>query len=195
MNPHSLNYTEIKTRKELTNNTKNNLFVYDHSIHDWYRFVLSYPPQLVRKYLTDFKVNISQKVLDPFCGTGTTNVECKLNNVTSVGVEQNPFPFFASKVKTNWQINDTKFLENSKVVARKAFAEIGNWGINDDEYTEFYSSELLTLPFPSEKLLINNSLSPLPKHKSIILFRCIQEYGEDEFKEHQKLAFSQGIGI
>ena len=49
----------------------------DRSAHDWYRFVLSYPPHLVREYLQKFEVDSSQFVLDPFCGTGTTPVECK----------------------------------------------------------------------------------------------------------------------
>ena len=45
----------------------------------WYRFVLSFPPHLVREYISRFDLGSGARVLDPFCGTGTTIVECKKN--------------------------------------------------------------------------------------------------------------------
>ena len=42
----------------------------DLPVHDWYRFVLSFPPHLVRKYLSQFGMGPESTVLDPFCGTG-----------------------------------------------------------------------------------------------------------------------------
>src|SRR5216110_1755397 len=80
----------------------NKLRAEDFSIHDWYRFVLSFPPHLVRDYLTKFGTNKRQRVLDPFCGTGTTLVECKKLGIQSVGVEANPMAHFASRVKVDW---------------------------------------------------------------------------------------------
>ncbi|MEA3341793.1 MAG: DNA methyltransferase, partial [Chloroflexota bacterium] len=50
----------------------------DRAFHDWYRFVLSYPPHLVRDYVDDFGLDEQSTILDPFCGTGTTVVEAKL---------------------------------------------------------------------------------------------------------------------
>ena len=47
----------------------------DRPAHHWYRFVLSYPPHLVRDYLARFRASPQKHVLDPFCGTGTTIVE------------------------------------------------------------------------------------------------------------------------
>jgi tRNA G10 N-methylase Trm11 len=52
----------------------------DRAAHDWYRFVLSYPPHLVRDYVDKFGLDKDSCVLDPFCGTGTTVVECSFNN-------------------------------------------------------------------------------------------------------------------
>ncbi len=49
----------------------------DSGAHNWYRFVLSFPPHLVREYLRAFNAEAGDTVLDPFCGTGTTLVECK----------------------------------------------------------------------------------------------------------------------
>jgi tRNA G10 N-methylase Trm11 len=42
------------------------------------------------------------RVLDPFCGTGTTIVECRKNCIASVGIEANRMAFFASQVKVDW---------------------------------------------------------------------------------------------
>jgi len=61
----------------------------DRAAHEWYRFVLSYPPHLVRDYLKRLDVKTSETVLDPFCGTGTTLVECRKLGIASVGLEVN----------------------------------------------------------------------------------------------------------
>ena len=52
----------------------NKLRAEDFAVHDWYRFVLSYPPHLVRDYLTRLGAGSGTNVLDPFCGSGTTAV-------------------------------------------------------------------------------------------------------------------------
>ena len=63
----------------------------DRPIHSWYRFVLSFPPHLVREYLHRFGTAPGARVLDPFCGTGTTLVECRKLGVASLGLEPNPW--------------------------------------------------------------------------------------------------------
>ncbi len=74
---------------------ENRLRAEDYGVHDWYRFVLSFPPHLVRNYLDRFSLGPGNVVLDPFCGTGTTLVECKKIGVNSIGIEANPMPCFA----------------------------------------------------------------------------------------------------
>ena len=81
----------------------NKLRIEDHAAHDWYRFVLSYPAHLVRTYVERFKLTPGQTVLDPFCGTGTTLVECKKLGIASCGIEPNPMAVFASKTKVAWE--------------------------------------------------------------------------------------------
>ena len=76
----------------------NKLGAEDRDAHDWYRFFLSFPPHLVRDYIERFGLTSRQRVLDPFCGTGTTLVERKKLGIPSVGVEANPMAFFLSEV-------------------------------------------------------------------------------------------------
>ncbi len=74
----------------------------DRPVHDWYRFILSYPPHLVREYVEKFGLEPGACVLDPFCGTGTTPVECKKLGLRGVGVEAHPLSHFASTTKLDW---------------------------------------------------------------------------------------------
>ncbi len=61
-------------RRRDANGELNKLYPEDRPVHDWYRFVLSFPPHLVREYLARFALTPRQTVLDPFCGTGTVLV-------------------------------------------------------------------------------------------------------------------------
>lgn len=60
------------------NKNSNKVYPSDSAFHNWYRFVLSFPPHLVRHYIQKFNINKNHVILDPFCGTGTTLVESKL---------------------------------------------------------------------------------------------------------------------
>ena len=77
----------------------------DTPIHGWYRFVLSYPPHLVRRYIDRFGLTRRQQLFDPFCGTGTTLVEAKKRGIPSVGCDAHPFAVLVSRVKTNWSLD------------------------------------------------------------------------------------------
>ena len=77
----------------------------DTPIHDWYRFVLSYPPHLVRQYIERFGIRGRDLLCDPFCGTGTTLVEAKKAGVRSVGCDAHPFAVLVSRTKINWSLD------------------------------------------------------------------------------------------
>jgi tRNA G10 N-methylase Trm11 len=68
----------------------NKLRLEDRAAHDCYRFVLSFPAHLVRTYISRFGLESKHTVLDPFCGTGTTLVECKKLGIPNCGIEPNP---------------------------------------------------------------------------------------------------------
>ncbi|MCC6300237.1 MAG: hypothetical protein IT314_13150 [Anaerolineales bacterium] len=52
-----------ETKSELTNGRANKLDPRDRGIHDWYRFVLSFPPHLVREYIQKFGLTQKSVVL------------------------------------------------------------------------------------------------------------------------------------
>ena len=99
--------------------TINDLRLEDQAAHDWYRFVLSFPPHLVQTYLQRFDLCENKVVLDPFCGTGTTLVESKKLSVGSVGIEANPLAHFASVVKTDWHPDPQGLLDHARHIAQQ----------------------------------------------------------------------------
>jgi adenine-specific DNA methylase len=82
--------------RQINNALKNHIEQADKPFHSWYQFVLGYPPHFVRYCISKFGITKGNLVLDPFCGTGTTNVECKRLGIDSLGLEANPMTHFAS---------------------------------------------------------------------------------------------------
>jgi DNA modification methylase len=101
----------------------NSLLKVDAAFHHWYRFVLSYPPHLVRKYVDLFALKSSERICDPFCGTGTTLVEAKKLGFSSIGVEAHPFAAMVSRVKCNWSLNLVTLRKLQAQIARRAEKE------------------------------------------------------------------------
>lgn len=161
---------------------RNRFYEEDLPIHEWYRFILSFPPHLVRDYLEYFGITRQHCVLDPFCGTGTTLVECKKMGIPSVGLEANPVVQLAAKVKTNWSVDTQALLAHSKRVADAASERIAKEGDN-----------LRTLSDERMKLIIKNSMSPIPLHKTLILIDTLQEFKDAQFWDYQRIALAKQI--
>jgi SAM-dependent methyltransferase len=149
--------------------------------HDWYRFVLSYPPHLVKNYLDQFNIQPGQRVLDPFCGTGTTVLECKKNGIASVGVEANPMAHFAGSVKLDWTVDPDQLRAEAAAIGIAAQAAI------DSSPT----APLRALPPESAELLLKNSISPLPLHKTLILQDHIPQ--ASPIYRHAQLALAKAL--
>ncbi|MBM3179403.1 MAG: DNA methyltransferase [Chloroflexi bacterium] len=184
-----------ETKKpELSNGRANKLDPQDRSFHAWYRFVLSFPPHLVQDYIQKFGLNQKSVILDPFCGTGTTLVEAKLAGMRAIGLEGNPFPHFASSVKTNWDLDGDKLSKQGQQVSEKALAILKSQGIDDNfSFNDSKNLELKTLTPEIEKLILTNSISPLPLHKTLVLFECLKQFEGEPFYRHALLALGNAL--
>ncbi len=187
---------EPRTTKQRRYNTQGNrIDQKDRPFHEWYRFVLSFPPHLVRNYIEKFSMDGDAVLLDPFCGCGTTLVEGKLARLKAVGVEANPFAHFASAVKTDWEINPAELREDAEAIAERTLSQLEKEGLNDAGFISDLpkNTVLQTLPENEGKLLLANSISPLPLHKSLILLENIKKLGHERFRGHEFLAFSKAV--
>ncbi len=178
-----------------TNEEANRIDPLDLPIHDWYRFVLSFPPHLVRQYIKKFGLSDKSLLLDPFCGTGTTVVECKKNGIPAIGIEALPMPHFASVVKTDWQIDPQGLRHHANRIAERAIANLKRNGIQDDPVPGNISNHngLRTLSSESQKLLLKNSISPIPLHKALVLLEEINSDSETKFRNHELLALAKAL--
>jgi len=167
---------------QLRNGSKNKLLPEDRVAHDWYRFVLSFPPQLVREYVDRFDLSPSDCVLDPFCGTGTTLVECKKLLIPSIGLEAHPMPAFASRVKTTWTVDGRGLRRYGERISEAVRQELAR-----------PEAPVRVLSEEAQKLLLKNSISPVPLHKTLVLLEAISRDGKSAYSEHGLLALANAL--
>ncbi len=152
----------------------------DSPVHDWYRFVLSFPPHLVQKYIEKFDICKKDIVLDPFCGTGTTNVQCKKQGISSVGIEANPMTHFASTTKCAWKMNvDQMYLQAIQIA--------------DTATTIIEKSQMLrSLTEEQNKLILKNSICEAPLNQVLILRDTILA-AHTKYEQYFLLALAKNI--
>ena len=158
------------------NGTINDLQKGDLPIHGWYRFVLSFPPHLVRQYIAKLKIGADDLLFDPFCGTGTTLVEAKQNRIPSIGCDAHPFAALVSRVKTNWTVDVKVLRATLRRILRQAETETSGHGLQAISFDAALLQEDGT-PAPNgfrltedeEKLLPTGFLSQRPLQRLLIL--------------------------
>ena len=182
-------------RRRHANSDLNKLYPEDRPVHDWYRLVLSFPPHLVRQYVERLGFDATQRVLDPFCGTGTVLVECKKLGIPSVGVEANPMAHFASRVKLGWRPDPARLLEHAQAVALAAERELARDGLADDpqQTQDADTRTLRRLPADAARLLLTDSISPLPLHKTLVLLEGLDRERDARYRDHELLALAKAL--
>lgn len=195
--------TLIATKKRIApsvrpvkNGNMNKLMPENQPVHDWYRFVLSFPPHLVEKYIARFGLQRGQTLLDPFCGTGTTLVTAKMLGLASVGIEANVMAHFASTIKVDWSVSAEGLMNHARLIAELATQKLFAEGIEDNpifSFAEIARSHLQTLPLEKEKLLVRDSISPLPLHKTLVLLDVLQQNQNEAYHTHELLALAKAL--
>lgn len=176
------------------NGAINNLLPMDRPAHDWYRFVLSFPPHLVRDYAERFELNSDSLLLDPFCGTGTTIVEGKKLGIPSVGIEAVPMPLLASQTKADWSPNPDRLKSHAQNVAERVLTVLESEGVSDDpgeNQDARGAANLRSLPEKTAKLLLKGSISPIPLHKVLALIEALEDEKDSPCYRHELLALAR----
>jgi len=169
---------------KLSNPNLNRVSEADATIHNWYRFVLSFPPHLVRDYLADRfatrgGLTRGQTILDPFCGTGTTIVEARRLGYEAVGIEAHPMAHFASRVKANW-------IGNPGEIERLAALTAGT-----AERTRAATRKPRTLDAEQKKLLLKDCICEGPLNKVLILNATIEKVFPPDLIDYARLALAK----
>jgi DNA modification methylase len=174
----------------VSNGSINSLKAEDQPIHAWYRFVLSYPPHLVRQYAHSFGLESDDILLDPFCGTGTTLVEAKKLGIPSVGCDAHPFAALVSRVKTNWNVDSAQLRRRLARLLKRCGELSTSQGLEAlsfdalmlQEDGQFRNGETL-LTDDEEKLLPTGFVSFRPLKRLLIIRNEIERQTKDEAEE------------
>lgn len=169
----------------------------DRPFHDWYRFVLSFPPHLVRTYAERFELGPNSLLLDPFCGTGTTLVESRLNSVPSVGIEAHPFTAFVARTKVDWTPEPAKLRAHAQLVAERVLARLLEDRVPDDpdapSARRAPAVRLRSWTPDQRQLVLLDSLSPRPLHKTLTLLETLRSETDVRFQAHELVAFAKSV--
>jgi len=68
-------------------------------VYNWFHYKEGFSPQLVWGLLDEMGLGEGARVIDPFCGTGTTLLACRERNVSSLGVDVLPLSVYVSNTK------------------------------------------------------------------------------------------------
>lgn len=70
-----------------------------YSVHGLHEYKGKFNPQVAKAVLNIFGVGPGSKILDPFCGSGTTLVECAHLGAVGIGTDLNPLAVFVANTK------------------------------------------------------------------------------------------------
>ncbi|HEX7706319.1 MAG TPA: DNA methyltransferase [Thermoanaerobaculia bacterium] len=109
--------------------------------HNWYRIILGFSDHLVAELLDEFQLQRGDLVLDPFCGSGTTLVECMKRGIDSIGIDANPSSHFAAQVKTNWRLLPERLRELTDDIRVRYRRTLSRKGDHEADGTYRYLTE------------------------------------------------------
>ncbi len=89
---HRLETSCLKTGRQKRQSTR-------YSVHGLHEYKGKFNPQIVRGILNVLGIPPKSTIIDPFCGSGTTLVECSHSEVNALGCDINPLAVFISNAK------------------------------------------------------------------------------------------------
>ncbi len=105
---------------------------------------------------------------------------------------------FASSTKVDWSPQPRRLEQDSQAIAEQTLTVLRSQGIDDTfEACQFARQKipatLRELPEEEHKLLLKNSISPLPLHKTLILLEQLAQHGKQHTAHHLRLALANAI--
>ena len=95
-------------------------------IHRWFRYSAGFSALWVRELIQREKAKGTQRLLDPFAGSGTVLLEGELCGVETIAVEAHPFVARIARAKLCWRENPRSFRDYALAVLERAKREKPN---------------------------------------------------------------------
>jgi hypothetical protein len=102
---------------------------------------------------------------------------------------------FATSVKTDWNSDPNRLLSHATGIAEKATAMLRSQGVFDGirRRKATPAGGFRTLDPEVKRLLLTDSISPLPLHKTLVLLEAIGANGSDRFSHYERLAVAKAL--
>lgn len=114
--------------------------------------------------------------------------------IEAIGIEANPSVHFASSVKTDWNMNGASLQKIASEIKDAATHDLQHYGISDNPSPGNLKIEsLYKLSEEQEKIILQNSISPLPLHKALVLLKHINRYAGSDYHKYLQLALQNII--
>jgi site-specific DNA-methyltransferase (adenine-specific) len=123
----------------------------------WVRYREGYSPDLVEMLLAQYEPPLGSVVLDPMCGSGSTQLAAQRRGFVSVGFDINPYAVLASRVKTSLlSANDSEAVARALGhIARGSVERPVGVGVSDGALARY---------FPPRNLAVLRSLQRWVNH-------------------------------
>lgn len=172
--------------EQLVGNNTNNRQATRYSAHGIHEYKGKFNPQVVKSILNIFKINENKNVIDPFSGSGTTLLECSLQNINAIGLDINPLAVFIANAKQTAITTRVEILEE---VAQNIVQAFRNEEVTRPNKPEITPREEYLLKWfheetfnDIEKLreIISNNAGHLKNVFFVLLSNIIREYSLQE---------------
>lgn len=114
----------------------------NYGTHGWHRYVGRFPAPVVRALLNHFGADRHSLVCDPFAGSGTTAVECRLLGIPFVGIEICPLSCMMIRTKAAFPA-DAALLHDLAQGFRTSYQERWNSFLKGRRMSEITHSDVL----------------------------------------------------
>lgn len=160
-------------------------------IHRWLKYKEGFSADLVNKLLEEMNIPCNGTVLDPFLGSGTTALVCKMNNINSIGFDILPMTKISIKAKDSVMLYDIEELH-------RIYTDFQNINIPESYEKKFNYIPITDGAFPenSEKQLMyytdwinSSSYSDIAKNLVILCILNSLEISSYTRKDGQYLAW------
>lgn len=155
-----------------------------YSVHGLHEYKGKFNPQVVRSLFNIFGIKPNDKILDPFCGSGTSIVEAAHMGLYGVGTDINPLAAMIANTKIESLNISWETLKNQKEVFLSKYTDlIKTFKVIEDSRTIYLQSW-----FPSDILIQIEALKevstvlipPINSIFLIIISNILREYSLQE---------------
>lgn len=114
----------MQSRLERVNGNGHNRQSTRYSAHGLHEYKGKFNPQIVRAILNILNISVGSQVIDPFCGSGTSLLECSHLGMNAIGTDINPLAIFIANAKLQAVSQPAELLRTNLVKVIKRMQKI-----------------------------------------------------------------------